>query len=120
MEDTGKGQEATVSMPGFLVADKVTIVTGSRRGIGKATALALAEAGSDVAVCDLVADDGQLRSISTSGPDRGNRRSYRRDPILGVRRFQVRDGTHHSRRWWSIGIRPRSKGRLQNDVGRRA
>jgi NAD(P)-dependent dehydrogenase (short-subunit alcohol dehydrogenase family) len=64
MEDTGKGQEATVSMPGFLVADKVTIVTGSRRGIGKATALALAEAGSDVAVCDLVADDGQLDAVA--------------------------------------------------------
>jgi NAD(P)-dependent dehydrogenase (short-subunit alcohol dehydrogenase family) len=53
-----------VIAPEFLVTDKVAIVTGSRRGIGKATALALAEAGSNVAICDAVADDGQLDAVA--------------------------------------------------------
>jgi NAD(P)-dependent dehydrogenase (short-subunit alcohol dehydrogenase family) len=39
---------------------KAAIVTGGRRGIGKATALALADAGADVAICDITADDGLL------------------------------------------------------------
>jgi len=41
----------------------VAIVTGSRRGIGKAIALALARAGADITVCDLVADDGELDEV---------------------------------------------------------
>ncbi len=43
---------------------KVALVTGSRRGIGKAIALALAGAGADLAVCDLVADDGLLEKTA--------------------------------------------------------
>ncbi len=39
---------------------KSAVVTGGRRGIGKAIALALAEAGADVAICDVAIDDGQL------------------------------------------------------------
>jgi 3-oxoacyl-[acyl-carrier protein] reductase len=39
---------------------KSAIVTGARRGIGKAIALAFAGAGADVAVCDIVMDDGLL------------------------------------------------------------
>ncbi len=42
------------------LAGKVAMVTGGRRGIGKAAAMKLAEAGANVAVCDIVADDGQL------------------------------------------------------------
>ena len=41
---------------------KSAIVTGARRGIGRATALAFAGAGAKVAVCDIVADDGLLRT----------------------------------------------------------
>jgi NAD(P)-dependent dehydrogenase (short-subunit alcohol dehydrogenase family) len=39
---------------------KVAILTGGRRGIGKAIALAFARAGADIVIADIVADDGQL------------------------------------------------------------
>jgi len=41
--------------------NKITVVTGARRGIGRAVAVAFAEAGSDVVVCDAVVDDGGLK-----------------------------------------------------------
>ncbi len=43
---------------------QVALVTGSRRGIGKAIALALAAAGADVAISDLVEDDGNLEAAA--------------------------------------------------------
>jgi NAD(P)-dependent dehydrogenase (short-subunit alcohol dehydrogenase family) len=43
--------------------NKTAVVTGARRGIGMSIALALAEAGADVAVCDIVGDDGQLDKV---------------------------------------------------------
>jgi NAD(P)-dependent dehydrogenase (short-subunit alcohol dehydrogenase family) len=46
-----------MSTPDFSLAGKVALVTGARQGIGKTIALVLAEAGADVAICDLVADD---------------------------------------------------------------
>jgi NAD(P)-dependent dehydrogenase (short-subunit alcohol dehydrogenase family) len=53
----------------FSLTDEVALVTGSRRGIGRTIALALAEAGADVAVADLVADDSELEK--TAGEIRG-------------------------------------------------
>lgn len=50
--------------PSLSVSGKAVIVTGAKRGIGKAIALALAEAGADVAVCDVVVDDGELEAIA--------------------------------------------------------
>ena len=44
--------------------DKVAIVTGSRRGIGRAIAVAFAEAGADVVVCDWVIEGGELKVVA--------------------------------------------------------
>ncbi len=42
---------------------KTALVTGSRRGIGQAIALAIAGAGADVVVCDLVTEDSRLDPV---------------------------------------------------------
>jgi len=43
---------------------KITLVTGAKRGLGKGIALAFAEAGADVAVCDNVIEDGELVGVA--------------------------------------------------------
>jgi NAD(P)-dependent dehydrogenase (short-subunit alcohol dehydrogenase family) len=43
---------------------KVALVTGSRRGLGKAISLAFAESGADIAVCDGVVEDGDLWAVA--------------------------------------------------------
>ena len=53
-----------MSIANFSLAGKVALVTGARQGIGKTIALALAEAGADVAICDLVADDYKLNAVA--------------------------------------------------------
>lgn len=44
----------------FSLKNRVAIVTGGRRGIGKAIALTFAEAGADIAICDYVNEEGDL------------------------------------------------------------
>ena len=51
----------------------MAVVTGGRRGMGKAIALAFAEAGADVAVCDLVVEDGQLQATADEIKQLGRR-----------------------------------------------
>jgi NAD(P)-dependent dehydrogenase (short-subunit alcohol dehydrogenase family) len=53
-----------MSLQLFSLTDEVIIVTGARRGIGKTIALALAEAGAHVAVCDVVIEDGELDAVA--------------------------------------------------------
>ncbi len=49
------------------LADKVAIVTGAARGIGAATAIALAKAGAHVVVNDIVPPDETLQAIAAQG-----------------------------------------------------
>ncbi|MDP2920459.1 MAG: SDR family NAD(P)-dependent oxidoreductase [Dehalococcoidia bacterium] len=51
-------------IPSLSLAGQTALVTGGRRGIGKDTALVLAEAGADVAVCDLVTETGELSGVA--------------------------------------------------------
>ncbi len=51
-------------IPSFSLESKVALVTGSRRGLGGSIAVAFAEAGADVAVCDHVIEDGDLQAVA--------------------------------------------------------
>ena len=48
-----------MSLPSLSLEGKVAIITGGKRGIGKAIALTFAEAGADVVVSSRVVKDGQ-------------------------------------------------------------
>lgn len=51
------GDDNVLDPSSVLLTDKVAIVTGGARGIGAATAVALARFGADLAICDREADD---------------------------------------------------------------
>jgi len=53
-----------LSIPSLSLEGKITLVTGAKRGLGKGIALAFAEAGADVAVCDNVIEDGELVGVA--------------------------------------------------------
>ncbi|MBP1697363.1 MAG: short-chain dehydrogenase/reductase [Deltaproteobacteria bacterium] len=55
------------------LAGKVALITGGRRGIGKAIALGFAQAGADIAVCDIVTEDRQLMSVAEEIQKMGRR-----------------------------------------------
>ncbi len=62
-----------MGVPSFPLPGKVAIVTGGRRGIGEAIALALAEAGADIAICDRVVEDGELEAVAEEVQQLGRR-----------------------------------------------
>ena len=47
-----------------ILKDKTAIVTGSRMGIGKAIAIAFAQAGADLIINDMIIDDGRLDAVA--------------------------------------------------------
>jgi dehydrogenase/reductase SDR family protein 4 len=55
------------------LSGRVAVVTGGRRGIGRAIALALAGAGADIALGDRTVDDGQLEAAADEVKKLGRR-----------------------------------------------
>jgi len=54
-----------MGLPEFPLAGKVAVITGGRRGIGRAISLAMANAGADVAICDCISENGDLESTGS-------------------------------------------------------
>jgi len=73
-----------MTKPNFSLKDKVAIVTGAKRGIGKEIALTFAEAGADVAVCSRAVEDGQLEAVAREIQGLG-RRSIAVQADVGVK-----------------------------------
>jgi NAD(P)-dependent dehydrogenase (short-subunit alcohol dehydrogenase family) len=57
----------------YSLSGRVAVVTGGRRGLGRAIALALAKAGADIALCDRNIDDGQLEAVADEVKKLGRR-----------------------------------------------
>ena len=62
-----------MGMPSFNMKDKVALITGGRTGIGKALALAFAEAGADVTICSRTDKGDGLEGVAAEIRKMGRR-----------------------------------------------
>jgi NAD(P)-dependent dehydrogenase (short-subunit alcohol dehydrogenase family) len=62
-----------MGLPELPLKNKVALITGGRRGIGRAIALAMANAGADIAVCDVVNENGDLDATAAEIKKLGRR-----------------------------------------------
>jgi 3-oxoacyl-[acyl-carrier protein] reductase len=95
------------------VQDRVAVVTGAGRGIGRAEAVRLAQEGAAVAVCDLNGDDAEqtVQAIREAG---GKAHAYavdvtQRDAVEAM----MEDAAH---RWGPIGILVNNAGVLRDNL----
>lgn len=60
---------ATAEAPKFDLHDKVALITGAARGIGRGCALALAASGADIVLGlrDINQDNGTIEAVRTTG-----------------------------------------------------
>ncbi len=79
----------------FDLTGKVALVTGANTGIGQAIALALAEAGADIALAGRTRGDETAAEVERAGPPGGDHRRRPLDHRAG-RRGRRRDRRRRS------------------------
>ena len=65
----------------FSLNGKIALVTGARRGVGRAIALTMADAGADVVICDSVIEGGELMNVSGEIKKLGRRYKFQPDTL---------------------------------------
>ena len=70
-----------MGIPTLSLKGKVALVTGGRGGVGRAIALGFAEAGADVAVCDLNDESGELQAVANEIRKLGRRSLARKADV---------------------------------------
>ena len=83
---------------------KVALVTGVRKGMGSGIALAFAEAGADVAICDKTVEDGQMEAVAEEIKKLGRRSlAVQTDLTQKAQAWRYRYPGKH--RWWRAEAR---------------